>query len=164
MPEKKPGKCEIKQIVRRIIYFSVGMFIGFLFSLIFEPFLHFLLYRSMTYMLCVIAYAIAIICTVFFIYLETRSSIRFSRQRAFELFFLGVSAMSFVLTGINFVTYPNMLFSSGSSWITHGRDWIFGDGVHLSSIVFFIAKTLWSIFIGSLFAVLNRLLTILSKY
>jgi hypothetical protein len=86
------------------------------------------------------------------------------RERALKLFFLGVSAISFVLVGYSIVTFPQSLYAGGRAWITYGRDVAYSLGgqyaIRLSDIIYFIGKTLWSTFIGSLFAVLDRYLTL----
>ena len=105
-----------------MVFLIAGIFTGFLFSLVFEPFLHFLLYKPLTSALSVILYAVVIIVIVLIVYLEARSNIQFSQKKAFKLFFLGISIMSFILAGISFITYPNIIFSGGNSWITYGKE------------------------------------------
>ena len=81
-----------------------------------------------------------------------------TRKRACKILFLGASISSFAFGLWAFVSYPEILASGGYTWLTGGREYRFGS-VTLSAIAFFVATILWDILLGSLFAVLQSLLT-----
>jgi hypothetical protein len=150
---KKP-----KQISRRSLkvgLISIGILNAFILSYVFEPLVHFVMYQDMI----ALGLFTSLLLLVFFLSVAgywTSRNVQSSR-RMFRLLLLGSSLTSFILAGLNFLTYPNALFSSGSSWITYGKDTVLFGGVRTSQIVLFLAKTLWSILTGSFFALLDRI-------
>lgn len=100
------------------------------------------LFLSLSYAFAVSFHTIAIIVIILVAYSRAHSNVRLSERRAFQLFVLGISSVSFILAAINFLTYPNVIFSSDSRWILKGGpDWIIGS-IPLSQILYFVAKDL----------------------
>jgi len=158
----KKFRKQIESVKRReaqlsLFFFFIGIVNGFFLTLIFEPLLQFVFYRLINYAVAVASLVAGFIVSTYLIYFLRQD---LPLERALKLFFLGVSATSFFFALYNFVRFPNLIFAGGRPWITYYKEYHFPLGgnyeVCLSDIIYFIAKTLWSIFVGSLFAVLDR--------
>lgn len=153
----KIERVKQKETQISLLFFTIGIVIGYFFTLMFEPFLKFVLYRHLSDAIYVSGVLMLFAVVVLFIY-SWRSDLPL--ERSLKLFFLGVSAISFFFALYSFIKYPDLIFAGGRPWITYGKDYAFPLGgsyaVRLSDMIYFIAKILWSTFVGSLFAVLDR--------
>ena len=139
----------------------IGGVAGYFLSLAFEPLLKSVMYSSIADVVTTISIFAGFGIAVLLVYMY---GAQFPRRRAFELFFLGVSIMSFLLAGVSIFAYPSMISSINLNWVTYGRDVHFAVGGYvfsLSTFIYLIARTLWSIFIGSFFALMDRFLKVL---
>lgn len=139
----------------------VGGVIGCFLSLAFEPLLKSVMYSSVADVITAISIFAVFGIAVLLVYMY---GVQFPRKRAFELFFLGVSIVSFFFAGFSIFTYPSMISSTNLNWVTYGRDVHFAVGGYmfsLSTFFYLVTRTLWSIFIGSLFALMDRFLRVL---
>jgi hypothetical protein len=155
-PMRQLGNTIVKRL--DIIIFIYGLGLGYAANSYFDVILHFIYFKNLNE-------AVPIVLLIFgFLLFLVVGVYKKSRRKLFQSFFLGVSAISFFLALLGFFNFPETITAGGRSWITYGKEILFPLGVEnryirLSDIIYFIAKTLWSILIGSFFAVLDRFLT-----
>jgi len=166
--ENVKKKIAKNNLLSNFIPLILGLFVGYVFSLVPIPLLHYLLYKDMPSILRLLILFSLISATTLTVYLGPKPYFGFTRKKARKTLFLGISISSFALGLWTFLNYPSIL-ASDYSWLTGGRNIylarpyilpgaIFVD-VTLGALEFFIAAIVWEGFIGSFFAVLEHLLT-----
>jgi len=158
-----------KEKICAAVYILCGLILGCIPQFFFKPLLYSLLYKSPLEIAATLILFSATITIPFIILVKQDFTHHFSARKRVQLLLFGISTISFLAAGYNFLTYPSALLSEDAGWIIGKGGWDAaftvseGKAIRFSQIVLFIGKTLWSLFIGSISVTIDRLFSIIES-